>query len=362
MFKNLDTGDFTIRPFKVNKNFTSTNNDSGSGVFRISAYNGSTKNYVSSSDTNITITSGSTTTNYFAVPTWNLINTMFYRNFRKYKPTIRSVDEALFMEQYPFRLFGIRDYNNQTRELNTSASVISVPRDLYGEEIKPGSIELSATINSVTYDIRDDGDGNLYDNNHSASFAAFKSSSFNRSQGVSSAEATRGSGSEVGNIFYEQGLLVITDTGSYLELGAQGNPYTLKHQATHKIYEHEYVVHANPGEFNYSSNVSFTKDRKGMTKIHRPPETDTGGDADRSWTYRLFPPGDNPAHGTGSFPLSMSAASHSANNVTHSEFYPYVTQIGLYDDDKELLAVGKVAHPIKLSKEITTTFVLRFDT
>ena len=228
--KSLQIGEKSRNKFKAHKQYDVVNSNSsslGTEVYYAEYQTGSLNNWTTAS-------SEPTTTNgYYRNIIHHSINTMFYRNFRKYKPTIRSVDEALFMEQYPFRLFGIRDYNNQTRELNTSASVISVPRDLYGEEIKPGSIELSATINSVTYDIRDDGDGNLYDNNHSASFAAFKSSSFNRSQGVSSTAATRGSGSEVGNIFYEQGLLVITDTGSYLELGAQGNPYTLKHQATH---------------------------------------------------------------------------------------------------------------------------------
>ena len=74
-----------------------------------------------------------------------------------------------------------------------------------------GSIDLDVTIGGVTYTLYDDGDGNLYDNAHSASFAAFKSSSFDRNQGV----LANGSGSEVGNVFYSQGLIVLTDTGSY---------------------------------------------------------------------------------------------------------------------------------------------------
>ena len=69
-------------------------------------------------------------------------------------------------------------------------------KDLYGEEIKPGSVNLSATVGGVTYDIRDDEHGNLYDNAFSASFAAYKSSSFSRAQGVSTTAATLGSGSE----------------------------------------------------------------------------------------------------------------------------------------------------------------------
>jgi len=344
MFKNLDPQDKSIRPFKAFKNFTSTNNDSGSGVFAVSAISSSFRNYVSSSDTNTQVG----TTNYFALPTWNVLNSMFYKNFNT---------------TTPFHRLSIQDFSKQTRELHTTAQVISVGKDLYGEEIKPGSINLSATVGGVTYDIRDDEHGNLYDFNYSASFAAYKSSSFSRAQGVSTTAATRGSGSEVGNVFYEQGLLVITDTGSYKDIGKQGKPYTLKHKATQTIHEHEYVLHSKRNEFNRSSNVSVTTDRTGFIRYAQTASVDVGGINDRTWTYRLFPPGDRPSlSGTGSFASAQNSGPPSTiSGVQHSSWYPYVTQIGLYDEFDDLLAVGKLAQPIKLSDEIDTTFVVRFD-
>ena len=343
MFKNLDPQDKSVRPFKVFKNFTSTNNDSGSGVFAVSAISSSFRNYTSGSDTNTQVG----TTDYFALPTWNLINTMLYKNFNT---------------TTPFHRLSIQDFSKQTRELHTTAQVISVGKDLYGEEIKPGSVNLSATVGGATYDIRDDEDGNLYDFAYSASFAAYKSSSFNRAHGVSTTAATRGSGSEVGNVLYEQGLLVITDTGSYKDIGKQGKPFTLKHKATHTIYEHEYVLHAKPNEFNRSSNVSVTENRTGFTRYAQTQSVDVGGINDRTWTYRLFPAGDRPAlSGTGSFATSHTGEPTTISGVKHSSWNPYVTQIGLYDEDDDLLAVGKVAQPIKLSKDLQTTFVVRFD-
>ena len=344
MFKNLDPQDKSVRPFKAFKNFTSTNNDSGSGVFAVSAISSSFRNYVSSSDTNTQVG----TTNYFALPTWNVLNSMFYKNFNT---------------TTPFHRLSIQDFSKQTRELHTTAQVISVGKDLYGEEIKPGSINLSATVGGVTYDIRDDEHGNLYDFNYSASFAAYKSSSFSRAQGVSTTAATRGSGSEVGNVFYEQGLLVITDTGSYKDIGKQGKPYTLKHKATQTIHEHEYVLHSKRNEFNRSSNVSVTTDRTGFIRYAQTASVDVGGINDRTWTYRLFPPGDRPSlSGTGSFASAQNSGPPSTiSGVQHSSWYPYVTQIGLYDEFDDLLAVGKLAQPIKLSDEIDTTFVVRFD-
>ena len=48
--------------------------------------------------------------------------------------------------------------------------------------------------------------------------------------------------------------------------------------------------------------------------------------------------------------------------ATHSDFAPYVTNIGLYNDENELLAAGKPAMPIRNDKEMALAFVVRFDT
>jgi len=49
------------------------------------------------------------------------------------------------------------------------------------------------------------------------------------------------------------------------------------------------------------------------------------------------------------------------NFVSHSDFHTYVTSIGLYNDNDELLAVSKLAKPIKKSKKYDMAFTIRFD-
>jgi len=328
MFKNLDPQDISKKPFSSFKNFTFTNNDSGSGVWLVKARSGSQYNYDSGSDSVTNIVSGSVTTRYFGLPTWHFLNKVFYKDADK-----------------PYKTFGNNDPFKENRELNTSASIISVARGLYGEKIKPESVDLDITIGSNTFTIKDDGNGNLYDNAHSASFAAFKSSSFDRTQGVLS----NGSGSEVGNVFYSQGLIVLTDTGSY---AGDSTSYTLKYQAQQTHYEYEYRLTARPYEFNTTTNISVTPDRSGSLTL-------PSGTVSMS---RFLPPSDRPdSEGRGTYATSYEATDTSLGFVTGSEFHPYVTQIGLYTEDGELAAVGKVAKPIKLSDEISTTFVVRFD-
>ena len=331
MFKNLDPQDISKKSFQTFKNFTFTNNDSGSGVFAIKARSGSQYNYISSSDDIVSITINSTTTNYFSLPNWHMLNQTFYSSHGQ-----EYVNE-----------------DKSKRELHTSASIISIPRDAFGEQIKPGSVVLSDTSLSATRDIRDDGDGNLYDNAFSASFAAYKSGSSDGTIApfTVTGSSTRGSGSQIGNVFYEQGLIVITDTGSYRETG-HGSGYDLKYQATQTHYEYEYRIKVKPKEFNITTNISTTPGRSGSITVAE-------GVASMS---AFFPPSHLPTGlGTGSYATFYNAAQEAEPFTTHSEFRPYVTDIGLYNENSELLIHGKLAKPIRLSDDLETTFIVRFD-
>ena len=62
---------------------------------------------------------------------------------------------------------------------------------------------------------------------------------------------------KIGNVFYKNGHLVITNTSSMYHdvmTGTGSRGFTLDYQGAHTIYEHEYLVSMRPGEFNYSTN------------------------------------------------------------------------------------------------------------
>lgn len=47
--------------------------------------------------------------------------------------------------------------------------------------------------------------------------------------------------------------------------------------------------------------------------------------------------------------------------ATGSDFAPYVTTIGLYNDRNELLVVAKLAKPLPLSSTTDTTIIVKYD-
>jgi hypothetical protein len=47
--------------------------------------------------------------------------------------------------------------------------------------------------------------------------------------------------------------------------------------------------------------------------------------------------------------------------VTSSDFNPYLTTIGLYNDSNQLLAVAKFGKPLLISPDTDMTFVVKYD-
>ena len=61
----------------------------------------------------------------------------------------------------------------------------------------------------------------------------------------------------LGNMFYRNGYAVMTNTSSnyyHILTNSGSRGFDMKYQGTHTIFEHEYLVTINPGEFNYSTN------------------------------------------------------------------------------------------------------------
>ena len=323
MFKRLDPRDINITPFKAYKKFNVTNIDSGSGVYGFRAISSSIHNFNPATATKTTFDSAS----FFHIPSWFMINQMYYRD-----------------TENNFNNFG-QNNGKQYRYLQPSASIISVPKDLYGERIKPKSIILKDDSTSATVTIVDDGNGNLYDNDFSSSFASFAAGGFN------DLDVIQSTGSFAGNVFYEQGVLIFTNTGSKFVdvgtgLGTDG--YNLEYKSQVTIREHSYTCIIGEGEMNGTNNISVTTDRSGSISV-------SGKD---SW--RLFPPGHAAAK-SGSYKDFYEQSPTYNNFVTHSLFQTYITKVGLYNDFNELIAIGQLSHPIKNEKELSLGINVRFD-
>jgi len=335
MFKRLDPTDVDKTPFKVYKQFTVTNEDSGSFVYNFRAISSSAA-IRNSFDPATAESSSFQSASFYHLPAWHMINNRYYR--QKAAGVVRTTP------MNPYNNFGSNS-SKQYRMLHESASIISVSKDLYGERIKPKSITLKDDSTATTVTMVDDGEGNLYDTNLSQSFATFASGGFLDTDMIKS------TASFAGNVYYEQGILILTNTGSkFIDVGTgkSSDGFNLEYKAQVTINEYSYFCVIGENEFNSSTNISTTFEKSGSINV-------SGSDA---WAF--FPPGDA-KYQSGSYKHYYQQATKYENFVTHSEFRPYVTKVGLYNDFDELIAIGQLSAPIKNEKDLALGFVVRFD-
>lgn len=359
--KSLEPENKSITSFEVHKTFTLTEADSGSGVYSIPLIKGTDSNLYNFSTS--TADSASILNNeFYKVPTYSSINKLYYRDINQMKgyldlfkgvPTSSAgVIEYTYTRPLAnsptngnpesFKL--IRPY---TRQLHNTANAISIPQQLYGEYIEPGSFRMTDNATAATIILEDDGYGNIYDVDYSSSFA-------NREP-----IPPGNSGSLVGNIFYNDGLVVLTETGSYSSVGTgKGTDgFTIKFNSTQTIYERTYLCEVDENEFTNTTNKTLRVGQSGSVSMPGfTASLDDKSDAD------IFPY-LNYGFATSSYDTNgYKIGTELIGEATHSDFSTYVSTVGLYNDENELLAIGKTAKPIKNEKELSLTFVVRFDT
>lgn len=130
----------------------------------------------------------------------------------------------------------------------------------------------------------------------------------------------------VGYTFYKKGLIVVSDPRPKYQncfLG-DGNwdytnrPFEFEYRSTKDIEQQSILCEIGRGEFNVSTNNTLRK---------------SGDDTNNS--LKDF--------------------------VTGSDFRPYITQVGLYNDSGELLAIGKLGSPLKKRQDVDVTIDVRLD-
>ena len=124
-------------------------------------------------------------------------------------------------------------------------------------------------------------------------------------------------GDIVGNIIYPHGLVTITSASdSTMSEIATDTNVTCSFSSSYIIYESQYKCTIRENEFNFTLNPSA---------------------------------------------ISGSTEGTVYGYVTESYFSPYITTVGLYDEQQNLLAVGKLAQPLPSSPTTDTTILINID-
>ena len=228
VYKSLTTSDVIVTPFKVNKSFSfqgaSALTASSAGIDR---FLGKNITYVSGSDTTGQITTQSQALIY------NSTKQLYYTNYLRGSNGSNVLTSSIQIDGVRVGQNGVQpSYENYlpntllaNRVFPTSSGaeigVMSIPSNLFGEYIKPGTFSYTNTITTYT----DNGEGGLI------------------------------SGStKVGDIIYEHGMAIMTN-GEIAKFVLDSN-ITCSFQSTMTIYESQYKCTFSPNEYTYTQNPS----------------------------------------------------------------------------------------------------------
>jgi len=250
------------------------------------------------------------------------------------------------------RYSGMNDYysysspvhgNKETKHLN----LISIPSIFYGSEIKKGSVTLkyfvSGSLLAEASDIKKDG----------------------RLVQTSGAFT----GDTVGIVLYGEGFIMLTASadlpwpggvGTHKEVynsdgdslnaswqnygvmdavnGAYSSSYSLDFKGTTYVNTVTMFAHARRNQLNFSNNPTFL----------------VSGSYDPSYTSSSYEERDN-------IEIKNIASSSYTGHTASFKPITYITKIGLYDKDKNLIGIASLANPVKKTEERNYTFKLKLD-
>ena len=244
-------------------------------------------------------------------------------------------------------------YNSFYENKNTQEiCLLSIPSILYGSSIKKGSLSLKYYITGTLM-------GELSDYRKNGELVQ-----------VGPAGST-GSGSVAGVVIYDRGFVALTGswdlnedsiaydvTGSSKwthfgfgvpnrETGSNGvaisnttlsASFLMEYSGTTRIQTMTMLAHAKYGELNHSNNPTFASSSNSLTFV--------------SGAYQI------------------KETPKTIKNIVHSTFLDqkpkfdkvvYISKVGLYDKDKNLIGIAKVATPVKKTIDNQYTFKIKLD-
>lgn len=343
MIKEIPKSDVVVRPFKVYKEWTLDHNDIT--TMYATRYEDASL-YDADTDEK--------TNGYSKRVLYKSIVSQFYRNAQTASVLLESglrrdytsADERNLLPDLELTDASYNpitdEFGNQlvVSNLYDDIAIIAIPQQYYGEGIKIGSVTLTDTLRSTTY--TDDGYSNLVND---------------------STEEIEG------NIFYDRGLIVMHFAD---EDGGQFSEFEVNFRSTMTIYENEIFLSVLENEFNVSQNPTAVYEVDGVKKNIVTNRKDKKLSLNQYTTSSFYQAGvkyiknkDYPfvssidSSVVGSFDDYFNSGSI---DPTGSYIAPYITTIGLYDDELNMVAVAKLPRPVKSLPDYPLNFIVRFDT
>ena len=171
---------------------------------------------------------------------------------------------------------------------------------------------------------------------------------------------------QYGNVLYQDGIIAVTTHDVHNDISLEDfKTYELEYRSTKTIQELEVLCQITDCEFNYSQNPSAVE-----VTLSNSYDFETTG------VFNSFPAGrrrikevqdiTQVSEYTSTFDGATTGSwddyySKTLTDPTGSYLTTFVSTIGLYDDNNNLVAVAKLPKPIKNYPDMAINFIVRMD-
>lgn len=257
------------------------------------------------------------------------------------RPSITALQNTINYYQTLSQQFA---FSSSLRDLSTDVvNVISIPSIFYGSSIKKGSVDLKFYVTGTLV-------------------AQAKDENQNGELIQVGPTGSVGSGSTIGIALYNEGFLLLTGSSEinpsnidsyegsntkpkWIHFASTGSVFSSSFQMTFEgtnyIPTMTMLAHAPKGELNHSNNPTYLKYSDFSTKVPTSASNIWVESADIDIKNTVKSPFEDP---TGSFEKQV-----------------YISRISVYDKDKNLIGIAKLATPIRKREIDAYTFKLKLD-
>ncbi len=265
------------------------------------------------------------------------------------KKFLRALQNPMEMGGYLSTKFNFANINS------ADANIIEVPSIFYGSKVRKGSVQLdyyiTGTLMARLRDTKKNGELIETYGANSGSVAGIvmyeygicilTSSSDLSADNASKDRYFDASTTSFPNwLSFGSGMLETVGTGTATSGHNIGTvpSYMIKMEGTNKIPTLTMLAHANKGELNYSSNPTFVEfDNQVTSSIGSSSYAESGG------------------------LIANIAKSKYAGYQEPFENTTYISKIGIYDENKNLIGIASLANPVKKTEVQEYLFKLRMD-
>lgn len=319
-FKKLNKQDVFVTSYEAHKSYDIVGSELVTyDVDKFFAFSSSGAYYLNQFDKII----GNSGTSYYSPLVFKSLHQLYYSNFKYGDLKLQSGS----FDNYIQSSLATGSYRDVYRELAAETAVITIPQKHFGTNIKPGTFEFFISGGTVlpgySGSYYSSGSDYIQDEDDYVSLPSrdeqLRSGSgreyIDDGEGnifISSSDSLDYTGSvKIGDIIYSHGIVSLTDENN---TNIINNDLRIKWKATQPIYTYNVRCKVKDYEMNFTQH-----------------------------------------------PTALTGSGLLRDNITGSNFTPYVTSVGLYNDANELLAVAKFGQPIPKTSDTEMTFVVKID-